>query len=86
MSPGPRPVHSGPPALEASVAAAAQMLRLAACYFDDRRALGEAILALAAFFSSSGRRISRSIISIVEAGDHEDTSHSVVSADRATEI
>jgi len=74
----------GSPALEAS-AAAAQVLRLAACYFDDRRALGEAILALTAVFSS-GRRISRSIISIVEAGHHEDTSHSVVSADRATEI
>src|SRR6516162_4935575 len=70
-------------ALEAS-AATAQVLRLAACYFDDRRALCEAILALTAVFSS-GRRISRSIISIVEAGHHEDTSHSVVSADRAAE-
>jgi hypothetical protein len=83
MAPGPRPVHSGPPALEAS-AAAAQVLRLAACYFDDRRTLGEAILALATF--CNGRRISRSIISVVEAGDHEDTSLSVVSADRATEV
>ena len=75
----------GSPALEAS-AAAAQVLRLAACYFDDRRALGEAILALAAFFSSSGSGRRISIISVVEAGDHEDTSLSVVSADRATGI
>src|SRR6516165_14782 len=41
-----------------AIAAAAQLLRLAACYFDGRRALGEAILSS----SGSGRRIIRSIL------------------------
>src|SRR6516162_862666 len=41
-----------------AIAAAAQLLRLAACYFDGRRALGEAILTSI----GSGRRFSRSIL------------------------